>query len=207
VQSGCAGPQRDKSRPIRQKAGIPVGEKQGMAQVVSVSLDRRHRFSKERTDRITLVTGEGVEGDAHRGVTVKHRSRARFDPTQPNFRQVHLIHAELFVELAAKGFTVGPGDVGENITTEGIDLLALPTGAQLTIGGAVIEVTGLRNPCIQMDRFQEGLMQAVLDRDAEGGLIRNAGIMGIVLRGGPVAVGDAISVELPAEPHRALEKV
>jgi MOSC domain-containing protein YiiM len=192
---------------IRQNARIPVREKQRMAQVVSVSLDRRHRFSKERTDRITLVTGEGVEGDTHRGVTVKHRSRARFDPTQPNLRQVHLIHAELFTELAAKGFIVGPGDIGENITTKGIDLLALPTGTRLTIGGAVIEVTGLRNPCIQLDRFQEGLMQAVLERDADGGLIRKAGIMGIVLQGGPVAVGDGIAVALPAEPHRRLDKV
>jgi MOSC domain-containing protein YiiM len=178
-----------------------------MASVVSVSLDRSHRFSKERAGRITLITGEGVEGDAHRGVTVKHRSRVRVDPSQPNLRQVHLIHEELFAELAAKGFTVGPGDIGENITTEGIDLLALPTGARLAIGGAVIEVTGLRNPCIQLDRFQEGLMQAVLGRDAEGKLVRKAGIMGIVAEGGPVSVGDGIGVELPAEPHRPLEKV
>ncbi|MBL8569646.1 MAG: MOSC domain-containing protein [Phreatobacter sp.] len=178
-----------------------------MASVVSVSLDRRHRFSKERAERITLITGEGVEGDAHRGVTVKHRSRVRFDPSQPNLRQVHLIHAELFAELAARGFTVVPGDIGENITTEGIDLLALPTGARLSIGGAVIEVTGLRNPCIQLDRFQDGLMQAVLDRDAEGRLIRKAGIMGIVIEGGHVGIGDRIDVELPAAPHRPLEKV
>lgn len=178
-----------------------------MAEVVSVSLDRRHRFSKERTDRIVLVAGEGVAGDAHRGVTVKHRSRARFDPTQPNLRQVHLIHEELFAELAGKGFTVAAADLGENITTRGVDLLGLPTGARLTIGAAVVEVTGLRNPCIQMDRFQQGLMQAVLDRTPEGKLVRKAGIMGIVIAGGPVAVGDGIAVTLPAEPHRPLEKV
>lgn len=178
-----------------------------MASVVSVSLDRRHRFSKERAERIMLVTGEGVEGDAHRGVTVKHRSRVRFDPSQPNLRQVHLIHAELFAELATKGFAVAPGDIGENITTEGIDLLALPTGARLAIGGAVIEVTGLRNPCIQLDRFRDGLMQAVLDRDVDGRLVRKAGIMGIVIEGGQVSIGDRIDVELPAEPHRPLEKV
>lgn len=178
-----------------------------MASVISVSLDRRHRFSKKRAERITLITGEGVEGDAHRGVTVKHRSRVRFDPSQPNFRQVHLIHAELFAELATKGFAVAPGDIGENITTEGIDLLALPTGARLSIGGAVIEVTGLRNPCIQLDRFQEGLMQAVLDRAADGRLIRKAGIMGVVVEGGQVRIGDQIDVELPAAPHRPLEKV
>lgn len=178
-----------------------------MASVVSVSLDRRHRFSKERADRIMLITGEGVEGDAHRGVTVKHRSRARFDPSQPNLRQVHLIHEELFAELAAKGFQVAPGDIGENITTGGIDLLGLPTGAHLLIGGAVIEITGLRNPCIQLNRFQQGLMQATLERDADGRLIRKAGIMGIVIRGGPVAVGDVIGMELPSGQHRPLDKV
>lgn len=178
-----------------------------MASVVSVSLDRRHRFSKERTESITLIAGEGVAGDAHCGVTVKHRSRARFDPTQPNLRQVHLIHEELFGELADKGFTVAPAELGENITTTGIDLLALPTGTRLTIGTAVIELTGLRNPCIQMDRFQEGLMQATLDRDAEGKLIRKAGVMGIVIAGGAVAVGDRIAIALPPEPHRRLEKV
>ena len=178
-----------------------------MASVISVSLDRRHRFSKERAERIALITGEGVEGDAHRGVTVKHRSRVRVDPSQPNLRQVHLIHAELFAELATKGFAVAPGDIGENITTEGIDLLALPTGARLSIGGAIIEVTGLRNPCIQLDRFQDGLMQAVLDRDADGRLIRKAGIMGIVIEGGQISIGDRIDVELPAAPHRPLEKV
>jgi len=178
-----------------------------MASVVSVSLDRRHRFSKLRTESITLIAGEGVAGDAHCGVTVKHRSRARFNPTLPNLRQVHLIHQELFGELAGKGFIVGPADLGENITTKGIDLLALPTGTRLTIGTAVIELTGLRNPCIQIDRFQDGLMQAVLDRDADGNLVRKSGVMGIVIAGGPVAVGDRIAIALPPEPHRPLEKV
>ncbi len=178
-----------------------------MARVISVSLDRRHRFSKETVERIRLIAGEGVEGDAHRGVTVKHRSRARFNPTLPNLRQVHLIHAELFDELAGKGFTVKPGELGENVTTRDIDLLGLPTGARLAIGGALIELTGLRNPCIQMDRFQDGLMQATLDRDAEGNLIRKAGVMGIVLEGGDIAIGDSIAVTLPEGPHRPLEKV
>lgn len=178
-----------------------------MATVVSVNRDSRHRFSKQPVGRIMLIAGEGVEGDAHRGVTVKHRSRARFDPTQPNLRQVHLVHEELFAELAARGFTLRPGDIGENITTRGLDLLALPTGARLAIGDAVIAVTGLRNPCIQMDRFQPGLMQAVLDRDAEGRLVRKAGVMGVVIAGGPVAAGDAIAVTLPEGPHRPLEKV
>lgn len=178
-----------------------------MARVVSVSLDRRHRFSKERTGTITLIAGEGVAGDAHCGVTVKHRSRARFNPALPNLRQVHLIQEELFAELASKGFTVAAAQLGENITTAGIDLLALPTGTRLSIGEAVIELTGLRNPCIQIDRFQDGLMQAVLDRDADGNLVRKAGVMGIVVAGGEVGVGDSIAVTLPPEPHRRLEKV
>lgn len=193
---------RDSARAIRHKQ--PMTEH---PHVIAVSRDRRHRFSKQPEAFITLIAGEGVEGDAHRGVTVKHRSRARFNPTLPNLRQVHLIHAELFEELAAKGFTLHPGDIGENITTRGLDLLGLPTGARLAIGGAVIEVTGLRNPCIQMDRFQPGLMQATLDRAPDGALIRKAGIMGIVLQGGQVTPGDTIAVTLPEGPHRPLEKV
>jgi MOSC domain-containing protein YiiM len=157
---------------------------------------------------IRLLKGLGVEGDAHMGETVKHRSRVRVDPTQPNLRQVHLIQSELFEELKGKGFTVHPGDVGENIATRGIDLLGLPTGAVLRIGdSAVVEITGLRNPCSQLDGFQKGLTAAVLDRDAAGNIIRKAGIMGIVLESGDVRPGDPIRVELPAEPHRALERV
>lgn len=185
----------------------PFTQGLAMGKVISVSLDRRHRFSKASVPEITLIAGEGVAGDAHCGVTVKHRSRARFNPTLPNLRQVHLIHAELFDELAAKGFAVRPAELGENITTSGIDLLGLPTGARLAIGETVIEVTGLRNPCIQIDRFQDGLMQATLDRDAEGNLIRKAGIMGIVIAGGSVRPGDSIAVTLPEGPHRPLEKV
>ncbi|WP_439574854.1 MOSC domain-containing protein [Phreatobacter sp.] len=175
--------------------------------VVSVSLNPRHGFSKTCTDSVRLLAGEGIEGDAHCGRTVKHRSRVAIDPAQPNLRQVHLIHQELFAELAAKGFDLRPGDIGENILTRGIDLLALPTGARLAIGEAEIEVTGLRNPCIQLDRFRPGLTQAVLDRDSTGRLVRKAGIMAIVLAGGLVRRGDAIAVHLPAGPHRPLERV
>jgi MOSC domain-containing protein YiiM len=147
----------------------------------------------------------GVAGDAHMGETVKHRSRVRKDPTQPNLRQVHLIHAELFDELRSKGFRVQPGDLGENVTTSGLDLLALPTGTRLHLGlTAVVEVTGLRNPCIQIDGFQKGLMAATLDKDADGKLIRKAGIMSIVLNDGDVRPGDVIDVELPAPPHQPL---
>lgn len=178
------------------------------ARVVAVARDATHRFSKAPAESITLLAGLGVEGDAHLGVTVQHRSRVRADPSQPNLRQVHLIQAELFEELAAQGFRVAAGDLGENVTTAGIDLLGLPTGTRLRLGrDAVVEVTGLRNPCGQIDRFQPGLLAAVLGRDAAGGLIRKAGIMGIVLAGGTVRAGDAIGLTLPPPPHRALERV
>jgi MOSC domain-containing protein YiiM len=176
--------------------------------VTAVSRSKSHSFSKAPEMSIRLLAGLGVEGDAHMGETVKHRSRVRVDPTQPNLRQVHLIHAELHDELRERGFKVHPGDVGENITTRGIDLLGLPTGAVLRIGdSAVVRITGLRNPCVQLDGFQQGLTAAVLDRDAAGNLIRKAGIMGVVLEGGDVRPGDVIAVELPAEPHRALAPV
>lgn len=173
--------------------------------VVAVSAERGHGFSKKPQVWIRLITGLGVEGDAHAGTTVKHRSRVARDPSQPNLRQVHLIHAELFDELATRGFTLAPGDIGENILTRGIDLLGLPTGTRLTIGDhAVVQITGLRNPCVQLDRFQAGLMAATLDRDAQGGLIRKAGVMAIVLTGGDVRPGDGIVPTLPTQPYRPL---
>ncbi len=176
--------------------------------VVAVSRSKSHRFSKATEMSIRLIAGQGVEGDAHSGTTVKHRSRVRVDPTQPNLRQVHLVHAELHAELEAAGFKVHPGDIGENITTRGIDLLGLPTGALLRIGRtAVIRITGLRNPCSQLDGFQQGLTAAVLDRDAEGRLVRKAGVMSVVLEGGEVVPGDSITVELPPEPHLPLAPV
>jgi hypothetical protein len=176
-----------------------------MSKILAVSLRRGHHFSKTPSLSIRLLTGLGVEGDGHAGVTVKHRSRARFNPTLPNLRQVHLMHAELFNELRGKGFDIKPGDLGENVTTSGVDLLAFPTGTRLHLGEtAVVEVTGLRNPCIQMDRFQQGLMAATLDRDAAGNLIRKAGIMSIVLADGEVLPGDGIRVELPDGPFRPL---
>lgn len=176
--------------------------------VTAVSLSPAHRFSKANAMMIRLVAGLGVEGDAHCGATVKHRSRVARDPSQPNLRQVHLVQEELFAELAAAGYAVRPGDIGENVTTRGIDLLGLPTGALLRLGASVvIEVTGLRNPCVQLDGFAPGLMQAVLGRDAEGNLVRKAGVMAIVLAGGEVCPGDPIGVSLPPPPYRALERV
>lgn len=176
--------------------------------IVAVARSATHRFSKRPTDAIRLVAGFGVDGDAHLGTAVQHRSRVAADPTQPNLRQVHLLHAELFDELARRGFVVRPGDMGENVTTRGLDLIALPTGALLHLGReAVVAITGLRNPCRQIDAFQPGLLAAVLDRDAAGRVVRKAGIMAIVLAGGEIRPGDAIGLELPPEPHRPLERV
>jgi MOSC domain-containing protein YiiM len=176
--------------------------------VVAVSRSKSHRFSKSPEMSIRLLKGLGAEGDAHMGETVKHRSRVRVDPSQPNLRQVHLVHAELHDELKARGFNVHPGDIGENITTSGIDLLGLPTGTVLRIGkSAVIRITGLRNPCTQLDGFEQGLTAAVLDRDAEGRLVRKAGVMSVVLEGGEVVPGDPIAVELPPPPHLPLAPV
>jgi MOSC domain-containing protein YiiM len=173
--------------------------------VVAVCQRRGHHFSKTPQLEIRLVAGIGVVGDGHAGATVKHRSRVVANPHAPNLRQVHLLHAELFDDLPA--FDLRPGDIGENITTRGIDLLRLPTGVRLAIGDAVIELTGLRNPCIQLDRFAPGLMAATLARDGDGRLVRKAGVMGVVVTGGTVRAGDAIAAELPAPPHRALAPV
>ena len=176
--------------------------------IAAVHSSATHTLSKPGQGSIRLLAGLGVEGDAHMGVTVKHRSRVARDPQQPNLRQVHLIHAELHDELHGKGFDVQAGAMGENITTRGVDLLGLPVGTRLCLGAeAVVEITGLRNPCAQLDSLQPGLMTAVLDRDAQGQLVRKAGIMGIVLTGGEVRPGDPIRVELPPTPYRSLEVV
>lgn len=176
--------------------------------VLAVSRSASHTMSKPNVARIRLRQGLGVEGDAHEGVTVRHRSRVARDPTQPNLRQVHLIHAELFDELRAKGFDVTPGLMGENVTTRGIDLLTLPRGTRLRLGStATVEITGLRNPCTQLDGLQPGLMEAVLVRDPTRGLMRKAGVMGIVIAGGEIAGGDAIEAVLPPPPHDALRPV
>lgn len=179
-----------------------------MGHVVAVSRSATHTFSKQPCEAIHLLAGLGVEGDAHLGETVRHRSRVAADPTQPNYRQVHLIHAELQAELRLAGFEITPGQLGENITTLGIDVLSLPVRTILRLGSnAVIQVTGLRNPCSQLDHFQPGLMAAVLDKTAEGKLIRKSGIMGVVLQSGSVKTGDSIVVELPPEPHQALDRI
>jgi MOSC domain-containing protein YiiM len=176
--------------------------------VVAVAAGATHGFSKPLLPRIRLLSGLGVEGDAHAGVTVKHRSRVARDPSQPNLRQLHLIAEETLRELAAAGFRVTPGDLGENVTTRGLDLLALPRGARLHLGAdAVAEVTGLRNPCYQLDDFRPGLMRALIGRGADGEVLLKAGIMAVVVAGGEVAPGDGITVALPPEPHERLQRV
>ena len=178
------------------------------ATVVAVSASPSHTMSKSNALFILLDVGMGVVGDAHRGATVKHRSRVRKDPTQPNLRQVHLIHAELHDDLKAQGFELQPGEMGENITTRGIDLLGLPTGTLLLLGGrATVEITGLRNPCFQLDGPDKGLMEATLERTSGGELVRKAGVMAVVVEGGEVRPGDEISVQLPSPPYRPLQPV
>jgi MOSC domain-containing protein YiiM len=176
--------------------------------VVAVSRSSKHTFSKPNQQAIRLLAGLGVDGDAHSGATVKHRSRVAKDASRPNLRQVHLIHEELFDELAAAGFRVSAGQLGENVTTRGLALLCLPKGTRLRLGAtAVVEVTGLRNPCSQLDRFQPGLMAILLSRDGDGRPHYKAGVMAIVLEAGEVAPGDPVEVELPAEPHHSLDLV
>ena len=180
----------------------------GVAVVEAVSRSATHSMAKPSRRRIRLLAGLGVEGDAHAGATVRHRSRVARDPSRPNHRQVHLIHAELFDELRVTGFRIAAGEMGENVTTRGIDLLALPQGTRLRLGdAAVVEVTGLRNPCRQLDGIQPGLMAAVLDRKPDGSLLRKTGVMSVVLASGEVSVGDTIHVELPPPPHQCLEVV
>jgi MOSC domain-containing protein YiiM len=179
-----------------------------IARVVAVHRSDAHTFSKVTVDSIELVPGYGVVGDAHYGANVMHRSRVAADPTQPNLRQVHLVREELFAESAAQGFIVKAGDLGENVTTRGLDLIALPTGTALRIGDeALVILTGLRNPCGQINGFQEGLLGAMLDRDADGNLIRKTGVLSVVVQGGIIKPGDAIRVSYPPEPHRPMDRI
>lgn len=192
--------------------------------VVAVCRDELHRFSKVPTESITLVAGLGVLGDAHAGTLVQHRSRVRRDPNQPNLRQVHLIPAEIFDDARAMGYDLGPGDLGENVLTMGLDLLGLPTGTLLDLGGPVVRLTGLRNPCAQINAFRPGLLKVVLSRAdgtptdepapstaspdcASAPLVRKAGVMAVVERGGEVVPGGPIAVTLPDAPHTPLAPV
>lgn len=176
--------------------------------VLGVSKDYHHRFSKQPCESITLVEGLGVDGDAHAGITVQHRSRVAVDPTQPNLRQVHLIHSEFFDEAREHGYELSQGNLGENVLTAGLDLLSLPRHTRIHLGGqAVVRVTGLRNPCQQINEFRSGLLKVAVTRDKNGELVRKAGIMGVVEHGGSVHPGDTIRVELPPEPYLPLDRV
>ena len=178
------------------------------SKVVAVSRSEKHTFSKKNIESINLIYDFGVEGDAHAGKTIKHIFLARKDPGRKNIRQVHLIQMELIRQLKSKGFSVNPGQLGENITTQGIDLLSLPTGCKLHIGEeAVIELTALRSPCVQIDNFQKGILKEVIDRDDQGKMIRKIGVMGIVTAGGTVKPSEIITIEMPDLPHRKLEYV
>ena len=195
-----------------------------MPRVVAVSRDETHRFSKVPAESITLVAGLGVLGDAHAGTLVQHRSRVRRDPNQPNLRQVHLLHAEVFAHARAMGYELGPGDLGENVLTADLDLLGLPTGTLLDLGGPVVRLTGLRNPCAQINAFRPGLLKVVLSR-ADGTpsdepapstaspecttapVIRKAGVMAVVELGGEVVPGQPITVTLPDTPRAPLAPV
>lgn len=177
------------------------------AAVIAVASDKQHNLIKPTRDQITLVAGFGVEGDAHFGETVQHLYDKRRNPEAPNLRQVHLIHAELFDDVAEQGFTVTPGQMGENITTRGIDLLNLPRGTQLHIGDTVIEITGLRNPCRQLNEIQDGLMAATLGRWEDGSVLPKTGVMAIITKGGVVRAGDAIKTQLPDGSHERLKAV
>jgi MOSC domain-containing protein YiiM len=204
INQGCAAADAA-PRLLRERVGLRQKTEHMNPVVTSVSRSGQHTFTKPVVPTIRLVPGLGVEGDAHLGEKVKHRSRVRKNPDDPNLRQVHLIHEELFAELRRGGFDLDPGAIGENVTTRGIDLLGLPTGTRLRLGpDAVVEITGLRNPCGQLDAFRPGLMQAVLGRDAGGRLVRKSGVMAIVISGGDVKAGDAITVELPAGERRPL---
>jgi len=177
-------------------------------QVVAVARDDGHRFSKPTRASITLIAGQGIEGDAHAGTTVKHRSRVRRDPTAPNLRQVHLMHSELFDQMAARGHEIVPGAMGENVTTAGVDLLGLARGTRLALGDeAVVEITGLRNPCTQLNGISEGLMKELVYVDDAGATVRLAGVMSIVVTGGEVRPGDGIRIFPPAGAHEPLQAV
>ncbi len=179
------------------------------ARVVAVSLAARHGFAKQPQSSIRLLVGEGVEGDAHRGTTVQHLYKVRRDPSQPNLCQVHLFAAEKLDELAGAGYALGPGEIGENVLTCGVDLLALPRGTKVRLGAeAVVEITGLRTPCSQIDRYRAGLQKLLWGpRDAKGKRERRAGVMAVVLTGGEVLPGDPLLVELPPKPHQPLGPV
>jgi len=175
--------------------------------VVAVHTSGEHEFSKQTCDSITVLPGLGVDGDAHMGARVQHLSRVRADPDQPNLRQVHLVTSEVLAEANEAGFEVAAGDLGENITTSGLDLITLPVGTTLRLGDAILALTGLRNPCVQIDAFADGLQGQMLGRDADGKLVRKSGVMSVVVHGGEIRAGDSITVSFPPGDPIPMQKI
>ena len=179
--------------------------------VAAVHRSDEHTFSKATCESIELVAGLGVNGDAHQGAKVKHRSRVAANPDQPNLRQIHLVMSELLDEVNSAGHNVVAGQLGESITTTGIDLISLPVGSMLRIGDtALVALTGLRNPCPQIKSVGDGLMKMMFidDQDnPEGPKIGRTGVMGVVIAGGIVAADDGIKIRFPAGPLTRMEKV
>jgi MOSC domain-containing protein YiiM len=177
-------------------------------QVTSVSLNPLHTFSKRPVPEIRILAHHGVEGDAHAGEKVQHLYRVRKNPNAPNLCQVHLIAEEFLEELRTQNFPIEPGQLGENIIVRSLDLCSLSVGATLRLGSdALIEITGLRDPCNQLNTLRPGLMKACLARSLDGTLIRKAGVMAIALVSGSVRPGDPIHLTLPPHPHRPMGPV
>lgn len=144
--------QTDEPEPL---AEIPV---LATGRVVGLAGERLHRFSKSARESLVLLKGLGAGGDVHAGPFVRHRYLARLQPKMANLRQVHLIPSELFEALRVDGYALRAGDLGENILTAGLDLEALPLGTILKLGAqATIELTGLRTPCVLIDRSSPDL--------------------------------------------------
>jgi MOSC domain-containing protein YiiM len=184
--------------------GIDVNHDSKESSVVAVHRKEEYGVFKEIQESVHLVKGFGVQGDAHMGTLVQHRYNKKQNPNQPNLRQVHLIQAELFDDLKELGLIVKPGEMGENITTRNIDIINLPLDTKLHLGdSAILQLTGLREPCGQLNTVQKGLKNAVLDESGKS----RVGVMSVVLRGGAVKADDLIRVELPSEPHQDLQPV
>lgn len=175
--------------------------------VIAVASDSKHNIIKPIRESVRLIAGWGVEGDAHAGKTVQHRYDKRRNPDAPNLRQVHLMHSELFDQVSGLGLSVKPGQMGENITTRHIDILNLPRGTQLRIGEAVIEITGLRNPCKYLNQIAPGLLKACLGKHEDGTNFPHSGVMGVILADGEVKAGDEIHIITPPKPHERLKPV
>lgn len=171
----------------------PVGGK-----VIAVCCNPEPGLPKPVVDTVHLIENWGVEGDYHAGPLVRHRYLAKKDPTKPNMRQVLLMDAVVFADLAQNDIHIGPGMMGENITIEGLAVMQLAVGTRLAIGSAVVEVTERRSPCYQLNGIDPRLLKAVVTKQ-DGQAIFKAGIMTRILQGGWVRAGDLVKVLSPAD--------